>query len=161
MIVPLSSIEIESLLHSQIVGRIGCSKNDVSYVVPISYAYEGGYVYCHSYEGKKIDMMRKNPEVCFQVDETTDMSNWKSVIAWGEFEELVDPDERIRGLQILLKRRLPIRSSVTTHLGKTWPFTGNEHNSTNDIPGIVFRINLQRKTGKCEHTSESPTLFFN
>lgn len=32
--------------------------------------------------------MRANPEVCSQVDEIDDMANWRSVIAWGRYEEL-------------------------------------------------------------------------
>jgi uncharacterized protein len=158
MIGKLSDIEIEELLQTQIVGRIGCIDNGKSYVVPISYAYNDQFVYCHSFEGKKIDIMRKNPKVCFQVDETTDMSNWKSVIAWGEFEELTDQVERKKALEILLKRPLPIRSSVTTHLGTVWPFTADGNNGLNDIPGIVFRIQLLEKTGKCESPSASPGL---
>lgn len=160
MIEHLSDIEIERLLQTQIVGRIGCNDNGISYVVPISYAYDNWCVYCHSFEGKKIEIMRKNPKVCFEVDETTDMSNWKSVIAWGEFQELIDHDERNKALQLLLKRRLPIRSSITTHLGPTWPFAGNDNIGLQDIPGIVFKIKLEEKTGKSESTSESPALSY-
>ena len=156
MIEELSSLEIENVLRTQVVGRIGCHDGDLVYVVPISYAYDGEYVYFHSYEGKKVEMMRKNPQVCFQVDETKDMANWKSVIAWGEFEELTDHEKRNKALQHLLERRLPVSSSITTHLGQTWPFTGNGKNGLNEIPGIVFRIYLTEKTGKYEYASESP-----
>jgi nitroimidazol reductase NimA-like FMN-containing flavoprotein (pyridoxamine 5'-phosphate oxidase superfamily) len=157
----LSSEEIEDLLHKQVVGRLGCHYEDVTYVVPISYVYDGKYIYCHSYEGKKIKIMRKNPRICFQVDEMKDMGNWKSVIAWGDFEELVDKKEINDAFVILLKRRLPIISSITTHLGKAWPFSVENGNELNKIPGIVFRISLQEKTGKFERTSVSPSLMFN
>ncbi|HET9826584.1 MAG TPA: pyridoxamine 5'-phosphate oxidase family protein [Chitinophagaceae bacterium] len=160
MLGQLSSDDIENLLHTQIVGRIGCNDDGVSYIVPISYAYDGECIYCHSYEGKKIDIMRKNPRVCFQVDETTDLGNWKSVIACGEFKELNDREERHKALQQLLKRRLPIRSSVTMHLGETWPFVEREHNGVNDIPGIVFKILLQEKTGRFEQSTHSPLGIF-
>lgn len=161
MLGQLSVAEIENLLRTQIIGRIGCSEEGISYVVPISYAYDGENIYCHGFEGKKIDIMRKNPWVCFQVDETTDLANWKSVIAWGEFEELDDHDERNKALQLLLKRRVPIRSSVTMHLGETWPFVGKGSNGLDEITGVVFRIKLAEKTGKYECTSESPALSFN
>ncbi len=156
MIGKLSSEEIENLLYKQCVGRIGCHDGDFVYVVPTSYAYDANYVYCHSYEGKKIDTMRKNPKVCFQVDEMKDMANWKSVIAWGNYEELTNEEERINALKILVKRRLPILSSATTHLGKTWPFVGEGHNGLKDIPGIAFRISLKEKSGKFEKSSVSP-----
>ncbi len=161
MIGKLSSEEIENLLYNQVTGRIGCHDKDIVYVVPISYAYDGKYIYCHSYEGKKMKIMRKNPRICFQVDEMKDMGNWKSVIAWGDFEELVDKKEMNKALVILLNRRLPVISSITTHLGEAWPFSGENGNELNNIPGIVFRISLQEKTGKFERTSVSPLLMFN
>jgi|SRR5215831_10390195 len=156
MIDKLSSPEIETLLYKQCVGRIGCHDNDVVYVVPISYAYDGKYIYCHSYDGKKMEIMRRSPNICFQVDEMKDMANWKSVIAWGKFEEVTDQLERSEALKILLDRELPIPSSITTHLGNTWPFTAKGSNALNDIPGIVFRVFITEKTGKFEKTSVSP-----
>ena len=158
MLGELSVIEIEELLHKQIVGRIGCHDMDLVYVVPISYAYDDNRIYCHTYEGKKIDIMRNNPKVCFQVDEMRDMANWRSVMAWGEFQELSNQDERTQALLILLHRQLPARSSITTHLGKSWPFTPSSKEDLNKIPGIVFRISLTEKTGRFESTSESHML---
>jgi len=161
MIRELSPTEIDDLLRKQLVGRIGCNYESEVYIIPMSYAYDGKYVYCHSYEGKKIEMMRKNPKVCFQVDEMKDMANWKSVIAWGSFEELTNKKEKTKALKILLQRPLPIISSITTHLGETWPFSSATEDDLNKIPGIVFRISIKEKTGKLETTSESPLLMFN
>ena len=158
MLGELSANEIEDLLHKQIVGRIGCHDEDIVYVVPISYAYDDDCVYCHSYEGKKLDIMRKNPKVCFQVDEMGDMANWRSVMAWGKFEELSNDEEKAKALLILLHRQLPSRSSITTHLGKSWPFTPPNRDELISIPGITFRISLTEKTGRFESTSESPML---
>ena len=161
MIRKLSSAETDELLGKQIVGRIGCYYDNEIYVVPISYAYEDNTVYCHSFEGKKMTMMRKNSKICFQVDEMKDMANWKSVIAWGDFEELTDNKERNKALRILLQRPLPLISSITTHLGETWPFTSPSEEELNKIPGIVFKILIKESTGKLEATSESPLLMFN
>ena len=160
MIRQLSSAEIDELLSKQIVGRIGCHDENEVYVVPISFAYENNTIYCHSLEGKKIQMMRKNPKVCFQVDELKDMGDWKSVIAWGDFKELSDEKEKNNALKLLLERHLPFISSITTHLGETWPFSSDAPNELNKIPGIVFRISITKSTGKFEATSESPLLMF-
>ena len=157
MLGDLSESEIENLLHKQIIGRIGAYDQESVYVVPISYAYENNSIYCHAYEGKKIDIMRKNPNVCFQVDDMKDMANWKSVIAWGKFKELDDDQEKIHALLILLHRQLPTPSSITTHLGKSWPFSPNTAELAK-IPGITFRISLEKKTGRFESTSESPMI---
>jgi uncharacterized protein len=151
----LGIIEIEELLRNQLVGRIGCHSGESIYVVPISYAYEGNYVYAHTYEGMKINIMRSNPHVCFEVDSSKDLSEWKSVIAWGEFQELTDVIKRSEGLKILMKRNLPILSSATMQISPNWPFAPEE---INEIEGIVFRIQLKEKTGRFESNLISPIL---
>jgi nitroimidazol reductase NimA-like FMN-containing flavoprotein (pyridoxamine 5'-phosphate oxidase superfamily) len=155
MLGKLSEVQIEQLLHSQLVGRIGCHADQLTYVVPISYAYDGNYVYAHTHEGKKLEMMRKNPNVCFEVDILKDLSEWQSVIAYGEFEELINAVERNQAIRLLTERSLPLLSSVTMHLSPHWPFTSE---GDNDIPGGVFRIKLGEKTGRFENNSASPAF---
>ena len=152
MIGKLNAAQIEEVLHKQLIGRIGCNADGITYIVPISYAYDGESVYMHTYEGQKMEMMRKNPDVCFQVDTMNDMANWRSVIAWGAFEELKEEEERTKGLNVLLNRSLPLVSSETTHLGSLWPF---QSNNVSDIDGIVFRIHLKDKTGRFENNQQS------
>jgi uncharacterized protein len=144
----LDQSEIDSLLRKQLVGRLGCLYENQVYVVPISFAYDGNCIYAHTYEGMKMYAMRNNPEVCFEIDDLRDMGNWKSVITWGTFREVTDPGERVEALKLLLARPLPVVSSVTTHLGKNWPFADEIEN----IDGIVFKIQILRRTGKFETT---------
>ena len=73
----LNSEEIENLLHTAVLGRIGCSDGKLIYVVPISFAYDGTYVYCHTHEGIKISMLRKNPSLCFEVELLKDLAKPK------------------------------------------------------------------------------------
>ncbi len=155
MIGSLSPAQTVEFLQQKLVGRIAFYSDDQLYVVPISYAYDGVYIYCHSYEGKKMDMLRKNPNICFEVDDITDMANWKSVIVWGRAEELPAGKERNEALQVLLKRSLPVSSSVTTHLGTQWPFSSTE---VEKIDGIVFRVKVEEKTGRFEQNGSSPIL---
>lgn len=148
----LNADEIEAVLGQQHVGRIGCHADGLTYVVPISYAYDGSYIYAHtSSEGMKIDMMRKNARVCFQTDNLSDLSNWQSVILWGEFEELTGESGRTEALQKLIKRKLPLISSKTMHLTSQWPFNDED---VSKIPGVVFRIRVTEKTGRFEKSTE-------
>jgi len=146
----MNSEEVEQLLQQQLVGRIGCHAHGITYVVPVSYAYDGKYIYCHTFEGMKINMMRANPEVCFEVDNTKNLANWQSVIAWGSFEELPNGNNRNEAIAILRERKLPILSSQTMQLGSQWPFVSE----VDKIDGIIFRIHLREKTGRCEKSSE-------
>ena len=142
---------IETILRRQIIGHIGCHANDTTYVVPISYAYEDGYIYAHSEEGMKINMMRQNPKVCFETYRMENMGNWQCVIGWGKYEELTDPAEREAAIRILLNRELPIVTSKTVQLTVEWPFIPADLNS---VTGIVFRIKLTMKTGRYERMEE-------
>jgi uncharacterized protein len=153
MIASLNKDSIEALLKNSLVGRIGCHAEGRTYVVPVSYAYDGDCIYVRSYEGMKLQLMRQNPAVCFEVDNTTDTSNWQSVIAWGTFEELHEPEARTQGLRILNNRELPLLSSSTTHIGAAWPFSADE---LDHVDGIVFRIRLTEKTGRFESSGHTP-----
>jgi hypothetical protein len=143
----LSSVQIEKVIAENVVGRLGCHADGKSYVVPISYAYDGQSIYARTFEGLKISMMRKNPNVCFQIDEMENMANWKSVVTWGIYEELKNEQERNEGLEKLISRMLPEISSETVKLSPQWPFPTNDFSK---IRGIIFRIRLTEKTGRFE-----------
>ncbi|MFT3824030.1 MAG: pyridoxamine 5'-phosphate oxidase family protein [Chitinophagaceae bacterium] len=143
----LTNDEIEATIKSQLIGRVGCHADGITYVVPMSYAYDGEYVYGHSKEGMKLDMMRSNPEICFEVDDMADMANWRCVVMWGTFEELKEPEPRKAAFKHLVARVLPMNSSETTHLSPTWPFP-DDHIET--VEGVTFRIRITKKTGRFE-----------
>lgn len=151
----LDEKEINEVLKGQLIGRIGCAQDGEPYIIPISYAFDGKFIYCHSEEGRKINMMRSNPRICFQADEMKDMANWKSVLIDGEYEELKDSEGRGKAMQILLHRYLPMISSVTTHLGDHWPF---EPEDEKDVRGVMFRIRIIRRSGRFESNTESPSM---
>jgi len=143
----LNKTQIEKVIAGNIIGRLGCYADGKTYVVPISYAYDGQYIYARTFEGLKISMMRKNPNVCFQIDEMENMANWKSVVAWGTFEELTNEEERNTGLKKLIARILPEISSETVKLSPEWPFPTDDYKK---IEGIVFRIRVTEKSGRFE-----------
>lgn len=109
------------VLKSEVMGRIGCYDADGGvYIVPITYVFDCKFIYAHSKEGLKIQLMRKNPRVCFQVDCIENMANWRSVIAWGEYEELKG-NNYDKAMKILKDRLAPlmISESVKSSLGPT------------------------------------------
>lgn len=131
----LSQDEIEALLRRRRIGRIGCCVDDQPYVVPVNYAYDGSAVYAISGPGRKIDAMRAEPRVCFEVDEIDECGgtvDWRSVIADGVYAELTDDCERRAALTLLGK--------ICTGSPSCMPV----------IPAgmIVFRIDLADKTGR-------------
>ena len=145
----LNSKQIEHVLQSLIIGRIGCHVDKTTYVVPITYAYDGTYIYGHTEEGLKINMMRKNPMVCFEVDVIENMSNWRSVIAWGKFEELKTPEQRKEGMKILMDKVMPLMTGETTI---SYSMIDSHKKTIEAMTGVVYRIELTKKTGRYEKT---------
>jgi len=148
MLRELNENQIETLLKDQLIGRIGCHSADVIYIVPVNYVYDGTNIYCHSVKGMKIDMMRENPSVCFEVDNIKDITNWQSVIAWGKFEEITELDEKQRVLQKLTDRITPfiMDDSVTREHG----FVDEEGDIGTTVELIMYKIIITKKTGRFE-----------
>jgi hypothetical protein len=144
----LTNKRIIDVISNNLIGRIGCNADGKTYVVPISYAYDGDYLYFRTFDGMKISMMRKNPNVCFQTDRMDDMADWESVIVWGTFEELSNEKERKNGLKILLSRVVPNVPSETVKFTSEWPFPPTS--DLNKIDGIVFRVHIKEMTGRFE-----------
>jgi len=147
MLGELNNNQIDNVLRSQVIGRIGCHAEGTTYVVPVTYVYDGTHIYGHTKEGMKIEMMRKNPKICFEVDVMENMSNWRSVIAWGKFEELKTPEERRMGMQKLIDHILPIMTGETT---VHHAMTDSHEKYVESMRGVVYRIEVTEKTGRYE-----------
>jgi nitroimidazol reductase NimA-like FMN-containing flavoprotein (pyridoxamine 5'-phosphate oxidase superfamily) len=94
MLGQLTEKQINELMAGQVTGRLGCVVNQKAYIVPINYFYKDSTIYSHSAPGKKIEMMRKNPNVCFQIDQISSIFRWQSAILWGTYEEITDPEKK-------------------------------------------------------------------
>jgi nitroimidazol reductase NimA-like FMN-containing flavoprotein (pyridoxamine 5'-phosphate oxidase superfamily) len=146
MLGELTPEQIEHLLHSEVVGRIGCHAEGQTYVVPLNDGYDGEFLYGQAAEGLKLRMLRANPEACFEVDRRTGLSDWQSVIAWGTFEELDGP-EAMRAIGLLLDRLLPILAS------KGAPATRDDAREVlaEETPVerlAIYSIRLHKRTGR-------------
>jgi nitroimidazol reductase NimA-like FMN-containing flavoprotein (pyridoxamine 5'-phosphate oxidase superfamily) len=149
MLGSLTPTQIDRLLEEQHVARIGCHADGRTYVVPVTYVYHQGAIYAHSAEGLKLRMMRENPEVCIEVDEIHDMSDWRTVIARGRFEQL-QGDHARAALAMLVARLLPVLASETASLNDS---LGVDEMHLADVRGrkaIPFRIVLSERSGRFE-----------
>lgn len=126
---------IERLLHNSLVGRIACcDQNQESgprpYIVPLAYGYDGESIYTFSKPGRKIEIMRAQPLVSFEVDHSITEDRWESVIADGTYEELRTDADRRLAHDVLFAGRPEIP-----------PFSPEQ---------IVYRLRLTKKTGRFE-----------
>lgn len=105
----LSPEQIDAVLRRGVIGRLGCHAGGRTYVVPMGYAYDSRRLYLRSGEGLKVQMLRENPSVCFQVDHIRDLANWESVLVFGEFRELRGP-EAVEAMGRILDRLTSLSS---------------------------------------------------
>lgn len=66
-----SKQKIVEFLNNQLVGRIASlDENGYPQVIPMNFVYSGGVIYMHSHPfGEKLDNIRRNPKVGFEVDQ--------------------------------------------------------------------------------------------
>jgi nitroimidazol reductase NimA-like FMN-containing flavoprotein (pyridoxamine 5'-phosphate oxidase superfamily) len=81
----LSRDEIEAMLLRNRVGRLAFSIHDRVDIQPIHYIYERGWLYGRTSEGEKIATLKHNQWVAFEVDEITDIFDWRSLVIHGSF----------------------------------------------------------------------------
>lgn len=139
------------VLQNNILGRIGCNDGERTYVVPVSYLFDGKNIIAHSQEGLKLHIMRRNPDVCFEVDEMKSFTNWRSVILWGKFEEIKDEKEKIEAMDAFVHRMLRLKISDTALTPENSPI--RFHPRTGKLRTIVYRIVIEEMTGKYEKDS--------
>jgi nitroimidazol reductase NimA-like FMN-containing flavoprotein (pyridoxamine 5'-phosphate oxidase superfamily) len=133
----LGDMDSLAILREGTLGRLGCIAADWPYVVPVNYFFDGRDIYIHTLPGKKLDALRANPRVCLQVDEIKDSYNWRSVIAYGTFEE-VSNEETKENVLTKLYSRLPYMTPVESKLVEGAKGT------------VVFRIKVEEVTGMAE-----------
>ena len=137
MINELNPGESKKILSDNTLGRLGCISEGEPYVVPVYFHFDGERIYIHSLPGKKIDALRTHPRACLLVDEIQDAYRWRSVIAYGEYEEITDEQLRERKL-LELFRRLPHLSPVESKMSK------------DERKMILFCLRIDQITGVCE-----------
>ena len=139
-----SKEEIESVIQKALVCRLGMADENGPYIVPLSFGYRDGFLFFHSAkEGKKLDILRKNNKVCFEIDtdyeivESEKACNWgmkyKSVIGFGNAIFIEDMESKKRALDIIMHH----------YSGRSFEFEEKEVNRV-----VIFKVEIESMTGK-------------
>lgn len=149
MIDVLTDNEIDEVLKENNFGRIGCNDGFNTYVYPVNYLFMDNYIFCHSQAGSKIEIMRRNNRVCFQVDTVIDITHWKSVMILGEYQELSDERDRFYAMKAFIDRLIQLKihqkdipAFPEVHSDKSKHYFQNRP--------IIYRILIEEKSGRFE-----------
>lgn len=107
--------EIEAVIRQARVCRLGMCAENRPYVVPLCFGYTDNILYFHmARKGQKLDILRQNSAVCFEMDRCGEAKpadlpcRWglfyESVIGFGQAEFVEDPDEKRRALDLIMAR---------------------------------------------------------
>jgi len=110
--------DLLSIVEECRICHLGLMDDKGMYIVPLNYGYEyvnqNLFLYFHSaHVGRKIEAIINNPNVCIQMDcdhrliegeNACDFSfGFKSIIGNGKANIVTDYDEKIKGLNLLMK----------------------------------------------------------
>jgi uncharacterized protein len=136
---------LEQIISESLVCRIAMCDGSIPYIVPMSFGYENKVLYLHcAREGRKIDILKANPQVCIEWESKTELvksdtaCNWGmkyySVIAEGNASFITDTEEKEHGLSLIMK-----------HYSEKTDFTFSKE-SVNAI--TIIRIDCVSLSGK-------------
>ncbi len=116
------------------------------YVLPFNFGYEDGSIYLHmGPQGKKLGILRNNPEVCvaFSTDHQLFHRNeevacsygmkYRSVLAHGKASFVDDYDEKVRIMNVTMKK----------YTGRDFPYNAPAIHNV-----VVVHIRVHRIEGK-------------
>ncbi len=106
---------IDRIIARAQVCRLGLCRDNRPYVVPVSFGYDGVYIYVHTAgEGMKIDYIIANNKVCFELEhdvavvpDAATACKWSfsfySVMGFGVIEEITDDQSKVDALGQIMK----------------------------------------------------------
>ncbi len=135
---------MESILNRATVCRLALSLHNVPYVVPLNFGYHAGCLYFHSApEGRKIEIIKQNDRVCFEVDidhelvEGRKACDWtvryRSIIGFGRAFLIDHPEEKRKALDIIVGHYSDGSS-------------GYAYEAVNDV--AIIKVEIESMTGK-------------
>ncbi len=136
---------LDEILTNSKICRLGMIDNRLPYVLPFNFGYHENCIYIHSApEGKKIDILKKNPLVCFEVEQQADIVEdeiackwstlYRSVVGYGNVQLVTEFEAKKRGLEIIM----------TQH-----GYKGKMEFETKEVEFIVIlKLQIESMTGK-------------
>lgn len=114
--------EIQTYMKRASICRLAFSVDNRPYIVPMSFGYDQQNLYFHcAKEGRKLDMLRANPLVCFEIEPDAELvkgeqaCNWTmkfiSIIGTGKASLIEEEGEKLAALNCIMKQYAPDEES--------------------------------------------------
>jgi nitroimidazol reductase NimA-like FMN-containing flavoprotein (pyridoxamine 5'-phosphate oxidase superfamily) len=140
--------EFEEIINKADVCRIALANDNMPYIVSMNFGYINNprktlFFHC-SNEGKKLEMIRKNNLVCFEMDIDHEIvkgkkgcdwgSKFTSIVGYGQIHIVTENNDKIEGL-----------NSIMIHYGGE-----GEYNYDDNVveKTTILRLEISEMTGK-------------
>ncbi len=122
--------KIEALIKKSIVCRLGINNGKTPYVVPLSFGYRDNTLYFHSGpKGKKLNLLRTDPNVCFEIDRITQIMEsdnpcswdikYQSIIGNGQAEFIENTQDKIKALKAIISQYTDRRLNIPEAMARS------------------------------------------
>jgi nitroimidazol reductase NimA-like FMN-containing flavoprotein (pyridoxamine 5'-phosphate oxidase superfamily) len=128
-VIDLSQEEAARVLTDGRVGHVACRSRGELYVTPMSYVMIDGVFYFRTGEGRRIEALRQDPEVCVEVTILREGNAWDSVVFWGTARFVDDVEQRSEIVQAILHKyheESAFASSTPSHIAQMPPIVAIE-----------------------------------
>jgi nitroimidazol reductase NimA-like FMN-containing flavoprotein (pyridoxamine 5'-phosphate oxidase superfamily) len=87
-------------------GVLATSTDEQPYAVPVAYGWDGESLFVAMNDGLKAQNIERNPRLCFTIADATGIdSGWRSVVAIGRGEWVVDLAGRLYAFDVLRRQQ--------------------------------------------------------
>ncbi len=139
-----NTADIEQILKQGQVCRLGFVDRNVPYIVPVSYGYKDQALYFHSAPGgRKIDLIKANPLVCFEVDELVKINKAARACDWGVSFKSVIGMGTARILETPAEKKAGLDNIMAHYSGRSFDYPEEMLAKT-----AVIKVTVQEMTGK-------------
>lgn len=147
MIVKLVNSKCRALLSNNYIGHLAYIYKNRSYVLPITYYYDGSLnaLLCYSGNGHKIKALRIDNNVSLEVAEIDSINIWKSVLVQGVYREFEGSTAKIKLHEFSEGVKEIIRKTEGRNLKYLSEFTSKIYKEGSPI---VFKIDIEELTGR-------------
>ena len=136
--------EIEKILNRARVCRLGMVDRDTPYVVPLNFGYADGVLYFHSAkQGRKIDLITRNPRVSFEVDELIGLKKAGQACDWGASFKSVIGFGRAGFIETAEGKKNALDIIMAQYSGRSFSYPDEMLERT-----AVIRVDIEEMTGK-------------
>ena len=112
-IVSLDLNECREILREQRLCVLAMTDGDAPYAIPLFYGFDGESVWLGIAEGRKTELLDRNPRLCISVNDVGPGDAWRSVLVTGRAAWVTEPEQRAKGIQVLMQHNRRRDRAVT------------------------------------------------